>query len=87
MVSKEFVIKNEMGVHMRPANMIVTAMTTFSSDAFIIYDGKRINAKSIMNIMAAGIRCGSKICVECDGVDEATALNKMSELINSGFGE
>lgn len=87
MVSKDFVIKNEMGIHMRPANMIVTAMTEFSGDAFIVYNGNRINAKSIMNIMAAGIRCGSNITVECDGADENAMLQKISEMIDDGFGE
>lgn len=87
MVSKEFVIKNKMGVHMRPANMIVTAMTALNGDAFIVYNGNRINAKSIMNIMAAGIRCGSSIAVECDGADEAKMLQKMTEMIEDGFGE
>lgn len=87
MVSRDFVIKNEMGFHMRPANLFVSAMTEFSSDVFIIFDEKRINAKSIMNIMAVCIKCGSKITVECSGDDENEMLEKASELIESGFGE
>ncbi len=87
MVSKTFTIKNEMGLHMRPANLFVTAMTKFSSDVYIIFNGKRINAKSIMNIMAACIKCGSTITVECSGDDEQEMMNKASELIESGFGE
>lgn len=87
MVSRDFVIKNEMGFHMRPANLFVSAMTEFSSDVFIIFNEKRINAKSIMNIMAACIKCGSKITVECSGDDENEMLEKASELIESGFGE
>lgn len=87
MVSKTFTIKNEMGLHMRPANLFVTAMTKFSSDVCIIFNGKRINAKSIMNIMAACIKCGSTITVECSGDDEQEMMNKASELIESGFGE
>ena len=87
MVSKSFTIKNKMGFHMRPANVFVTEMTKFASDVEIEMDGKKINGKSIMNIMAACIKCGSEITVECQGADEAEALAEATQLIESGFGE
>ena len=87
MVSKEFTIKNKMGFHMRPANVFVTEMTKFASDINIIFNGKTINGKSIMNIMAACIKCGSTITVECSGADENEMLNAASALIEDGFGE
>ena len=87
MVSKEFTLKNKMGFHMRPANVFVTEMTKFSSDINIIFNGKTINGKSIMNIMAACIKCGSTITVECNGADENEMLNAASTLIEDGFGE
>lgn len=87
MVSKSFTIKNKMGFHMRPANVFVTAMTKYTSDVNIVFNGKAINGKSIMNIMAACIKCGSEIAVECDGADEEAMLNEATELIESGFGE
>lgn len=87
MVSKEFTIKNKMGFHMRPANVFVTEMTKYASSVNIIFNGKTINGKSIMNIMAACIKCGSTITVECDGADENEMLVEATELIESGFGE
>ena len=87
MVSKSFTIKNKMGFHMRPANVFVTEMTKFASDVEIEMDGKKINGKSIMNIMAACIKCGSTITVECSGADENEMLNAASTLIEDGFGE
>ncbi|HBM99622.1 MAG TPA: HPr family phosphocarrier protein [Ruminococcus sp.] len=87
MVSKNFTIKNKMGFHMRPANVFVTEMTKFTSDVNIIFGGKTINGKSIMNIMAGCIKCGSEITVECSGDDENAMLEKASELIENGFGE
>lgn len=87
MVSKDFIIKNKMGLHMRPANVFVTEMTKFTSDINIVFGGKTVNGKSIMNIMAACIKCGSEITVECDGDDESDMLEKAGELIESGFGE
>ena len=87
MVSKEFTIKNKMGFHMRPANVFVTEMTKYASSVNIIFNGKTINGKSIMNIMAACIKGGSTITVECDGADENEMLAEATELIESGFGE
>lgn len=87
MVSKTTKIINEMGFHMRPANQFVTAMTKYSSDINLIVNQKTISGKSIMNIMAAAIKCGSEITVECDGSDEQAMLDEAIALIESGFGE
>lgn len=87
MVSKSAKIINEMGFHMRPANIFVTAMTKYSSDIYIVTDTKKIDGKSIMNIMASCIKCGSNITIECDGPDEKAMLDEAVSLIESGFGE
>lgn len=87
MVSKLTKVTNEMGFHMRPANVFVTAMTKYASNINIIVGDKKINGKSIMNIMAACIKCGTDITVECDGVDEQAMLDEAIALIESGFGE
>lgn len=87
MVSQTTKIVNQMGFHMRPANVFVTAMTKYNSDINIIAGDKKVNGKSIMNIMAACIKCGSEITVECDGPDEEKMLAEAMDLIKSGFGE
>ena len=87
MVSKEAVVIDKMGLHMRPANNFISAMTKYKSDITIDFNGNKINGKSIMNIMAACIKCGSVITVECSGADEQAMLDKASELIEGGFGE
>lgn len=87
MVSKVTKITNEMGFHMRPANVFVTAMTKYKSNINLIVDNKTINGKSIMNIMAACIKCGTELTVECDGEDEQAMLDEAISLIESGFGE
>ena len=87
MVSKKVTVVNAMGFHMRPANLFVTAMTKYTSNVFIVMGDKKINGKSIMNIMASCIKCGSEITVECDGPDENEMLSEAITLIESGFGE
>lgn len=87
MVSKVTKVTNEMGFHMRPANIFVTAMAKYTSNINIIAGDKKINGKSIMNIMAACIKYGTEITVECDGTDEQAMLDEAIALIESGFGE
>ncbi|MBQ9530973.1 MAG: HPr family phosphocarrier protein [Eubacterium sp.] len=87
MVSKSFTLTNKMGFHMRPAQVFVTAMAKYSSDITITFNGKDINGKSIMNIMAACMKCGSEITVSCNGADEEAMLSEASQMIESGFGE
>lgn len=55
MVSKKVTVVNSQGFHMRPANDFVKEMSAFKSDVFINFGGKKVNAKSIMNLIAACI--------------------------------
>lgn len=87
MVSKTVKIINEQGLHMRPAGVFAKEMTKFASEVKIDFGGKIVNGKSVMHIIAACIKCGSEITVQCSGDDEEAALAKAVELIESGFGE
>jgi phosphocarrier protein len=59
----------------------------FKSDIIVEYGEKRIVAKSVLNVMAAGIKSGAEITLICDGEDEAAAMQTMTEAIESGLGE
>ncbi len=85
MVSKETVVIDKMGLHMRPANNFISAMTKYKSDITIEFNGQKINGKSIMNIMAACIKYGSHITITCEGEDEQQMLDEAVKLIESGL--
>ena len=87
MVSKDTRVIDKMGFHMLPANNFITAMTKYKSDITIIFNGNRINGKSIMNIMAACIKYDSPITIECSGEDEQEMLDEAVRLIESGLEE
>jgi phosphocarrier protein len=87
MVSKQLTLVNAQGFHMRPASVFATAMGKYACDVKIKFNGNDINAKSLLNIIAACIKCGSEIEVICDGADEEAALAEAVELIESGLGE
>ena len=52
-----------------------------------LYLDKRINAKSLINIISACIKTGAEITFECDGEDEEAAMAKVEELASQNFGE
>lgn len=85
MVSATAKVIDKMGLHMRPAQNLIKEMTGYKSEITIIYKDTRINAKSIMNIMAACIKYGSEITIECSGEDEQAMLEKAVSLIESGL--
>ena len=87
MVSKQTKIVNPMGMHMRPAGMFANAMMKFDSDVNLVANGKTVNAKSIMNLIAACIKCGTEVEVHCSGPDEEASLVEAVRLIDNGLGE
>lgn len=87
MVSKKLTIVNAQGFHMRPASTFATAMGKYASDVTIKHNGNDVNAKSLMNIIAACIKCGNEIEVVANGADENDALAEAVQMIESGFGE
>ncbi len=87
MVSKHMKVVGSQGFHMRPASVFAAAMGKFQSDVTIKCKGESINGKSLMNLIAAGIKCGAEIEVVCSGPDENEAMARAAELIESGFGE
>ena len=82
MITKEFIIKNEIGLHARPAALFVQVANKFISDIMIKKEGRTINAKSIMGVMAMGISKGETIEIIVDGADEENAIQAIEELIN-----
>ncbi len=87
MVSQKTTLKNAQGFHMRPAGLFANTLGKYKCDVTIKYNGNDVNAKSLMNIIAVGIKCGSEIEIICDGSDEKEALKEAVSLIESGLGE
>lgn len=87
MVEREIKVVNPSGLHLRPAGMLCQTSMKFKSKVLILYKDKEINAKSVLNVMASGIKCGSEIKVCCDGDDEKEALEAVCTLIEEGLKE
>jgi phosphocarrier protein HPr len=88
MIEKKTTIKNETGLHARPASQFINCAKGFISKIYIKRDsGEPINAKSIVSLLSSGFSMGETVTVSAEGDDEAMAVNALIELIDSGFGE
>lgn len=87
MTSVEVVLKNETGLHARPASQFVQNASKFKSVIKVIKCGKEHNAKSIMSILSMGAGKGTELIIEASGEDEKEAVNALKTLVESGFVE
>ena len=87
MVERKVTVVNPTGLHLRPAGLLCQTSMKFDSKVMIFYKEKEINAKSVLNVMASGIRCGDEITVHCDGPDEKEAIEAVCNLIETGLKE
>ena len=74
MVEKQVTILISEGLHMRPAGVLASALSKFSSDIFLLRGKDQINAKSVISLMQAALACGDTVTVRCNGHDEQEAL-------------
>ena len=79
MVIREITLKNEEGLHARPATEIAKNASKYNCDIKLDVRGTEYNAKSVLNIMSAGIKNNTQIKIICDGVDEKQALTDVLE--------
>jgi phosphocarrier protein len=87
MVEKKLVVKNKLGLHARPAAMLVKTAAKFKSDVHLAREGQVINGKSIMGVMMLAANLGSELTLSVNGADENEALAALVNLFESKFGE
>lgn len=85
MTQREVTITNNIGLHARPATFFIQKANTFKSSIWVEKGDRRVNAKSLLGVLSMGIAKGMTITLIADGQDEDSALNELSELINTGF--
>lgn len=87
MQQRDVEVVNKLGLHARPSAKLTQLASSFKSEVFMTRNGRRINAKSIMGLMMLAAAKGSIITLETEGEDEVEAIDSLSALIASGFGE
>lgn len=88
-LNKTLIVQNKMGIHARPAAMIVRVANTYPGELWVEKDGEQINGKSIMGLMMLAAGNGSNLTFSAEGPqDEAErVLKELEELFDRRFEE
>ncbi len=87
MIREPITIINQLGLHARAANKLVSTAMNFSSSVRLARGDQEVDGKSIMSVMMLAASCGTEIELIIDGEDENEARDALVELINDRFGE
>lgn len=87
MLKQKIIIENKVGLHARPASLLVSTANSFKSSVSVKKEGTIVNAKSILGILSLGAEQGTELEIIVDGEDEENAIQAISNLIQNKFGE
>lgn len=87
MTTQTVQVLNKIGLHARPATMLVCAAEKFESVIIIRNGSRQAVAKSMINLLALRAKMNDIITIEANGSDEKEAVSALADLINSKFGE
>ncbi|MBO5416874.1 MAG: HPr family phosphocarrier protein [Clostridia bacterium] len=80
-----YTIKDEIGIHARPAGLLAKTAKQFKSDILIEKNGKMVNATKLMMLMGLGVRCGETVKVSVVGEDETEAAAAMKDFFEKNL--
>lgn len=86
-LSRKLTLLNELGMHARPAALIVQKVSCLECDVLIESNGEKANGKSIMGILMLAIESGTEIIVHACGPDAEKAVHLIEQLVEDKFGE
>lgn len=81
----QYTITDPVGLHARPAGMLVKEVKKYESKVTIIKEGKSCDATKLMMLMGLGVKCGDAITVEVSGADEETASVELEAFFNANL--
>ncbi|MCM1106957.1 MAG: HPr family phosphocarrier protein [Blautia sp.] len=81
----KYVIRDEMGIHARPAGELVKAAAKYPCAVKIEKDGREVDAKRIMGVMSLGVKCGMEITLKTDGEQEEEAIAELSKFLEENL--
>jgi len=87
LIEKEVDITNKVGLHARPASLLVEAAHKFRSRIWIEKDGQVADGKNIMSLLLLAADKGSSIKIRAEGSDAAEAVQTLVQLVKNKFGE
>ena len=85
MVKQKVTVKNQLGLHLRPAGILCRTAMLYKSHISLKHAGGSANAKSVLSVLGAGINTGDELEITCEGADEQEAMEALRELFESGL--
>jgi PTS hybrid protein len=85
--SVELLLRNEVGLHARPAALLVRTIASLKADVTVYHNGQQADARSVLALMGLSARGGDTIKVVADGPDAAEALRRIGKLVEIEFEE
>ena len=83
MYTREITVKNEVGLHARPATYFIQKANEFKSGIWVEKEERRVNAKSLLGVLSLGIMKDTTVTLIADGSDEKEAVDALAELIEN----
>jgi len=87
MLKEKIKIVNKLGLHARAAAKLSHLANTFNSKIFLLFNGDRVNAKSLLGILTLAASVGNEITIEAEGDDEVNSIYEIKDLFVRKFDE
>ena len=85
MGSFQYVIKDEVGMHARPAGMLAKEGKKYESKITITKEGRTVEASKLMALMSLAVKCGQTVEVQIEGSDEEAAYEGMKSFFEANL--
>jgi phosphocarrier protein HPr len=86
-VRRDLTIRNRAGIHARPAALLVQLASKFDSSIYLENDSEKVNAKSIIGVIALGATYNTVLRLSADGKDAEEAVAAIQRLVENKFTE
>ena len=85
MKSFEYIIRDELGIHARPAGLLAKKAKEYDCEITVTRDGKSVSATKLMALMSLGVKYGDLVKIEIDGRDEEKACAELKDFFEENF--
>ncbi|QYG86338.1 HPr family phosphocarrier protein [Citrobacter koseri] len=81
----QYTIKDDLGIHARPAGLLVRLAIGFNSTINISKHDRLVNLKKIFSLMSLNVKCGDTVTITADGNDEQSAINTLQKFFQQNL--
>ena len=85
MLKQKVTVKNQTGLHLRPAGILCRTAMLYKSHISLKHGDTTANAKSVLSVLGAGVKTGDELEITCEGMDEQEAMEAMVKLFEYGL--